>query len=345
MGYYAFGDVKPEKKQLTTMFELLEFRGKDASGFAYVEDDHLVIHKGPVKSTELVKHSEWAKDIVKLPRIMIFHTRAKTKGEPSNNMNNHPLFDKNGNCIVHNGIINNDDIVFAETKVKRDAQVDSEAILAMLNQKKKKGDPIKRLFKKLRGSFAFAAISVQKPDELLLVRNSNPIKLCYDSNKDIVYFCSETDIMRKALEIKQQRIRGFFLNENHYHFLEMKDDHAMWIGPDGIKKYQEYDGYDYSDRYDFYGMNYTSRWSNKNQIPIKYGGKEEDKSKTTVVNNDITSDNKVYASYGDEELWLDILCPYCQETITVLPGTDNWCDCCGMYIGYHYQSPNYHLQE
>ena len=67
---------------------------------------------------------------------MIFHTRLKTQGEAANNMNNHPLFTKKGVAIVHNGIINNDKEIFGRHE-KRDAEVDSEAILSILSSKKK----------------------------------------------------------------------------------------------------------------------------------------------------------------------------------------------------------------
>ena len=107
MGYYCFGRTTPNKDKITKMFVLLESRGRDASGFAYMNNQNkLIVLKLAKKSSETVKGNDW-KNLV-LPQIMILHTRAKTQGEPTNNMNNHSLFTKDGLCIVHNGMIFND---------------------------------------------------------------------------------------------------------------------------------------------------------------------------------------------------------------------------------------------
>lgn len=250
MGYYCFGNSRPDKKKITKMFELLETRGKDASGFAYMKGAGLVVHKAPVRSSELVKTKEWQE--LELPRIMIFHTRLKTQGDQMNNQNNHPLYNNKGLCLVHNGMIHNDDEIFA--KHKRNAEVDSEAILAVLSVKDK-GDKIKRVFDRLEGSFAFALIDKNKPDELCLVKKDNPIDIYFDSKDEIVYFCSERYIMQSALDIGSEYKLGFNLGEKNYHFFEMKNNYALIIKPDGVQSYQKYnpkpvywDYYGYKDR-------------------------------------------------------------------------------------------------
>src|SRR5574338_1341158 len=141
MGWYSFGNTTPDKEKITTMFSLLESRGRDACGFAFIEDNNLIVHKKPVKSSELIKEADWAS--LPLSRVMILHTRMKTQGSEKNNANNHPLYSKSGLALVHNGIVYNDKEIFA--KKQRDAQVDSEAILAVLASNKK-GDKAKRLF-------------------------------------------------------------------------------------------------------------------------------------------------------------------------------------------------------
>ena len=56
----------------------------------------------------------------------------RVKQNPSNN---HPLYNKEGIAIVHNGIIHNDHEIFG--KNPRDGEVDSEAILAVFSSKTK----------------------------------------------------------------------------------------------------------------------------------------------------------------------------------------------------------------
>jgi asparagine synthetase B (glutamine-hydrolysing) len=334
MGYYAFGSKRPQKKHLTALFEKLEDRGKDASGYAYVDEKEgsLIVYKDCVRSTLLVKTEPWLK-LTDLPKIMIFHTRAKTKGEPVNNMNNHPIFNKNGDCIVHNGMISNDDEVYKKIKVERDAQVDSEVILALMNSGK--GNPVKRVFRTLRGSYAFASISLQRPDELILVRNSNPVKIYYNQNDDIMYFCSERDMMIKALGIANQSCRGFITDQGGYWYNEMADDHGLWIGPEGVRKYTKYESLGWSNYYSGYNVNRwdNSRWDDDkkttpvgSQLPIKYEADDEKK------------DDDPYGYYDNS---LEVACPHCNEEIYIEMGMDNWCDYCGQYLGHHYGKNNY----
>lgn len=181
MGWYSFGQAMPDKDKITNMFSLLESRGRDASGYAFIKDNNLVVNKAAIKSSEFVKTEEWEKLI--LPSSMILHTRMKTQGTEKNNANNHPLFSKNGIAIVHNGIIYNDEEIFG--KKQRDAEVDSESILHLLSMKIK-GDKIKRLFDKVEGSFAVAMLDKYFPERLVLIKKDNPIDLYYDSKDDIL---------------------------------------------------------------------------------------------------------------------------------------------------------------
>jgi glucosamine 6-phosphate synthetase-like amidotransferase/phosphosugar isomerase protein len=168
---------------------------------------------------------------------MIFHTRMMTQGEPKNNMNNHPLFTKKGLAIVHNGMIYNDKEIFG-TKKNRDAEVDSEAILFQLSRKSK--DPIKRVYDTLEGGFAVASIDKNKPTILTLFRKDNPIELYYNELDDILYFCSEREIMQEALKIKKFSKRGFRLGEKEYHSYNLENNHSIIINETGVESYKEY---------------------------------------------------------------------------------------------------------
>ena len=235
MGYYSFGNTMPDKNKITNMFSLLESRGRDASGFAFITDNNLIVHKDAMKSSEFVKTEDWKE--LELPSSMILHTRMKTQGSEKNNANNHPLFSKNGIAIVHNGIIYNDKEIFG--KKQRDAEVDSESILHLLSMKMK-GDKIKRLFDKVEGSFAVAVLDKYQPERLVLIKKDNPIDLYYDSKDDIFYFCSEREIMQEALNIEKTTVRGFNLGEKDFHFYEMQNNYALFINSEGVESYQKY---------------------------------------------------------------------------------------------------------
>lgn len=235
MGYYCFGNKLPDKEKISNMFSLLESRGRDASGFAFIENNNLIVHKKPIKSSELVEEAEWKS--LNLPKVMILHTRMKTQGSEKNNANNHPLFSKNGIALVHNGVIYNDKEIFG--RKERDAEVDSESILHLLSMKTK-GDKIKRLFDKIEGSFAVAVIDKSDPERLILIKKDNPIDLYFNTSDDILYFCSERGIMQEALGIKKRAKRGFNIGERDYHYYEMQNNYALIINQEGVESYQKY---------------------------------------------------------------------------------------------------------
>lgn len=235
MGYYAFSGKLPDKTKITEMFSLLECRGRDACGTAFIRDDDLVVQKDAVRSSLYVQSAQWNE--VSLPQIFIAHTRMKTQGSEKNNANNHPLFNKQGLCIVHNGMIHNDAEIFS--KNHRDAEVDSEAILAVLSSKSK-GDKIKQVFDKLDGSFAFALIDKQNPERLVLVKKDNPLELYYDEKDDILYFCSEADIMRESLGIRKSSKRGFTLGEGQFHHYSMENNYTLIISREGVESYKRH---------------------------------------------------------------------------------------------------------
>lgn len=297
MGYYCFGSKRPSKNKITTMFALLESRGRDASGFAFVKNGKLVVHKEAIRSSQLVNKPAWQN--LELPGILIAHTRAKTQGTERNNKNNHPLFNSAGLCIVHNGMIWNDNEIFA--KVKRDAEVDSLAILEVLSRKKGE-DRIKRVFEKLQGSFAFAAIETDSPDILTLVKKDNPVDLYYSEYEDILYFCSEREIMREALMIGTSKRRGFSLGEMGFHFFRMKNNRCLIINRDGVESYQDYEQ-----------SLHRNGWGDDEYFGHYFGafGKKKDPFEGSIV----------------------VQCPYCLEYTRYDPAhLSNRCEHCGIAI-------------
>jgi glucosamine--fructose-6-phosphate aminotransferase (isomerizing) len=163
-GFISFSDKKPNKDKISNMFCLLQSRGRDACGLAFIREGNLIVNKAPIPSSEMVQSKDWQE--LELPRIMILHTRMKTQGSEKDPNNNHPLYNKEGIAIVHNGIIHNDHEIFGKNQ-KRDGQVDSEAILAVISSKGK-GDKIKKVFDRIDGSFAVAVIDKNNPEQLIL---------------------------------------------------------------------------------------------------------------------------------------------------------------------------------
>ncbi len=177
------------EKFTTALLKLLQNHGKDASGLAIIRSDGVKVFKQPVSSLELIElpsFKEFVRTHLTSKTISVMvHTRLPTCGDKNNNDNNHPVI--HGNVIgVHNGHISNHDDLFKKLKVKRTSEVDSEVIFALLNQAWDHEIKITSNFRdidytdgvvktaySLKGSFTYAAVNVDIPDRMALVRSGN----------------------------------------------------------------------------------------------------------------------------------------------------------------------------
>ena len=98
----------------------------------------------------------------------LLHVRDFTKGHPDIDANNHPI--RHGSVVgVHNGIVENDDALFARYDIPRalpEMTVDSEAIFALMEHREH--DP--RALSELRGAMAAAWLDDRDDPTLYLAR-------------------------------------------------------------------------------------------------------------------------------------------------------------------------------
>jgi glutamine---fructose-6-phosphate transaminase (isomerizing) len=140
-------------------------RGADAVGFAYRDGGQRVTaHKQRSGASALLERVEVPASATQL----LVHVRDYTKGHPRIAANNHPI--RHGAVVgVHNGIIVNDDDLFARTAIGRaDAEmtVDSEIIFALAERSRGR---TARALEQLVGSMATAWLDEERP-ELVLAR-------------------------------------------------------------------------------------------------------------------------------------------------------------------------------
>ena len=99
---------------------------------------------------------------------LLAHVRDYTKGHPSLTANNHPI--RHGAVVgVHNGIIGNDDELFAQHAISRaepGMTVDSEIIFALAERSRGRTSEV---LEQLDGTMATAWLDEERP-ELLLAR-------------------------------------------------------------------------------------------------------------------------------------------------------------------------------
>jgi glucosamine 6-phosphate synthetase-like amidotransferase/phosphosugar isomerase protein len=141
-------------------------RGADAVGFAYRETggSRVTVHKQRSGASQLLDRVEVPQDAHQL----LVHVRDYTKGHPRIAANNHPI--RHGEVVgIHNGIIVNDEELFARKAIARaeaEMTVDSEIIFALAEQSRGR---TARALEQLVGSMATAWLDEARP-ELVLAR-------------------------------------------------------------------------------------------------------------------------------------------------------------------------------
>jgi predicted glutamine amidotransferase len=208
-GIAGFFVSNPERIRATSLQVLaqslllgIETRGRDAAGYAYVsvKDKFAHIAKAPVTASdflELPGHLLSKDNIKRMPRSLLLHTRAATQGLPSDNRNNHPVYSKlTGLTITHNGWLLNDDDIITHFDLKKDAEVDSETYLRLIDKFYTQGEvrtvesAIKQATQHVYGSIACAMFQGGRPSTLWLWRDLGDLFLI---KTDWGYIYASTD--------------------------------------------------------------------------------------------------------------------------------------------------------
>src|SRR6266576_3958510 len=171
-------------------------RGADAVGYAYRRPGTpIAVHKQRSGATALLERISVPEDATKL----LVHVRDYTKGHPSLAANNHPV--RHGSVVgIHNGIIKNDDELFAEHGIARAESgmtVDAEIIFALAERSRGR---TAAALQQLYGSMATAWLDESRP-ELLLARGVGR-PLWIGQTKKELFFAST----RVALELVESYV-------------------------------------------------------------------------------------------------------------------------------------------
>lgn len=174
-----FGYVGPRDAidVVITGLHRLEYRGYDSAGLAGVKDGKVLFWKEVGKLGVLEK--EVRSSGVDL-HLALGHTRWATHGVPSK-INAHPHLDeKKTLAVVHNGIIENHDMLRKALKDKGTkfvSDTDTE-VIAHLIASFYKGDLLKAIQETLvliEGSYAIAVVHRDKPDQIVAFANQMPL--------------------------------------------------------------------------------------------------------------------------------------------------------------------------
>lgn len=195
-----FGFVSKKKVNAASIIieglKRLEYRGYDSSGLALVTARGIFCKKKSGRIFELEK------SIKRNPEtnIGIGHNRWATHGKPTDK-NAHPHCDCSGKLyLAHNGIIEN----FKELRTKLEkrghifrSDTDTEVAAHLIedfsnptSRKASKGcsfeEAVRLALKSIVGTYAFAIISADNPDTMIIARNSSPLLVGITDNEKFV---------------------------------------------------------------------------------------------------------------------------------------------------------------
>ena len=170
----------------------LEYRGYDSAGIALLNDSGGKIRslKTAGKVKKLVNSAAKAK---LRGALGIAHTRWATHGKPTVG-NAHPHNSQKQIAIVHNGIIENHEVL--RDKLIKDGyvfktQTDSETIAHLIHRARNHGkssllEATKRATKKLQGAYSICVIDNTEPDQIIVARSGSPLVIGLGDGENFV---------------------------------------------------------------------------------------------------------------------------------------------------------------
>jgi len=171
---------RPVTEILLEGLRRLEYRGYDSAGIALLDDTQQLKRIRAVgkvaelenKLTDNNSHQGF---------LGISHTRWATHGEPAER-NAHPHMSKDKVAVVHNGIIENYEILRSELEAQGyqfDSDTDTEVIVHLIESNLSENnhylEAVKQSIKRLEGAYALGIIFKDEPDVLLAVRQGSPL--------------------------------------------------------------------------------------------------------------------------------------------------------------------------
>lgn len=177
VGYIGSGEAYPI---LVKGLHRLEYRGYDSAGVALLDGQDLNVYKATGKVADLERVAA-GKDLA--GHLGIAHTRWATHGEPTV-ANAHPHLSESGNlALVHNGIIENFDVLRSQLKKKGfhfKSETDTEVLVQLIEyvQQKRKcqlPEAVIHALRKCIGAYAIAVVDRRNPSQLVAARKGSPM--------------------------------------------------------------------------------------------------------------------------------------------------------------------------
>jgi len=190
-------------------------RGRTASGLAYVSPNNIKVIKSDLAAKTFINIPEYdmaEKNYMNFsnkykPVSILGHCRLKTKGSELHNANNHPIV-REDVVGTHNGMISNDDFLFDNYSdhFKRNAEVDSEIIFALIEHFSKKvptHEAISKTATSLAGSFACSMVHKKQPYTIWLFRRYTPCSVIIFKDVGLLVWSTNNLFIRNVLSTNE----------------------------------------------------------------------------------------------------------------------------------------------
>ena len=184
----------------------LEYRGYDSSGIALLKEGEIKLFKKEGKVSNL---EDFAAKHDSTGTRGIGHTRWATHGPP-NDKNAHPHLSEAGDiAIVHNGIIENYDVLRQELESKGyyfNSDTDTEVLCYLIadikkNTGNKLGKSVRLALKHVVGAYAIVVMCKDEPNKLIAARKSSPLVLGIGKENDFYVASDATPIVEYTKQV------------------------------------------------------------------------------------------------------------------------------------------------
>lgn len=157
----------------------LEYRGYDSAGFAVLTDDGELKRERQVGKVQALRA---AQEVSQLKgNLGIAHTRWATHGKPTQ-LNAHPHASSDKVAVVHNGIIENHDVLRADLVAggyqftsDTDTEVIAHLVHSLVEQTGGFVAGVEATLERLEGAYAVAVIHTDYPNQIVAARSGSPL--------------------------------------------------------------------------------------------------------------------------------------------------------------------------
>ena len=256
VGTMALGKLAERQEKLrqesmifltTELLQLTQARGTDATGASILfNDGNFMGLKMGISSPEFISRFGGTKTdfegFLKVWRdneypvkTYLGHCRKTSVGSATDNANNHPI--KVGNIVgIHNGTLDNHNVIFEKLECKRDGDVDSEAIIRLLHFYTRKGsDPftiemLKEVCLRLQGSYSVIAYNADNIDQIVTFRDGKPAVAALIRPLNLLLIASDEAYLKQTL-YRYNKHAKLYMPRIKFPMLK-KDDVDVQVMPD-----------------------------------------------------------------------------------------------------------------